>query len=73
MVRNVFRSSNQTHPVNTEQKRSFLTIIDQGFEAYRTTFGRNPGKFSTNIFLNFTNIYFSSFKARFKFINTCDP
>jgi hypothetical protein len=32
--------------VNNEQKRSFLTIINQGFEAYRTTFGTNPGKFS---------------------------
>jgi len=27
-----------------EQKRSFLTVINQGFEAYRTTFGKNPSK-----------------------------
>jgi len=30
--------------VRFEQKRSFLTVINQGFEAYRTTFGKNPSK-----------------------------
>ncbi len=43
MLRSVFRFSVIAHHVNNEQKRSFLTIINQGFEAYRTTFGKNPG------------------------------
>jgi hypothetical protein len=43
MIRNILRLSKITQHSSNEQKRSFLTIINQGFEAYRTTFGRNPG------------------------------
>ena len=43
MLKNVFRLPNIVRPIHHEQKRSFLTIINQGFEAYRTTFGQNPG------------------------------
>ncbi|CAF4604305.1 unnamed protein product, partial [Rotaria sp. Silwood1] len=34
--------SNIPHYSSSVQKRSFLTIVNQGFEAYRTTFGKNP-------------------------------
>jgi hypothetical protein len=40
MFKNVFKLSNI---IRNDQKRSFLTIVNQGFEAYRTTFGKNPG------------------------------
>lgn len=46
MFKNIFRLSQIVPHVNHEQKRTFLTIINQGYEAYRTTFGRNLGKFS---------------------------
>ncbi|CAF1283765.1 unnamed protein product [Didymodactylos carnosus] len=42
MFRNVFKLSNIAHHSSNEQKRSFLTIVNQGFEAYRTTLGKNP-------------------------------
>ncbi|CAF1203944.1 unnamed protein product [Adineta steineri] len=42
MFKNVFRLSTIIRPIQHEQKRSFLTIINQGFEGYRTTFGKNP-------------------------------
>jgi hypothetical protein len=43
MLKNVSRLSNIVHSIHNGQKRSFLTIVNQGFEAYRTTFGRDPG------------------------------
>ncbi|CAF4201520.1 unnamed protein product, partial [Adineta steineri] len=42
MLKNTVRLSKIVGFNNSEQKRSFLTIVNQGFEAYRTTLGRNP-------------------------------
>ncbi|CAF1402374.1 unnamed protein product [Adineta ricciae] len=42
MLKNFVRFSSVLRPIQNEQKRSFLTIINQGFEGYRTTFGQNP-------------------------------
>ncbi|CAF0911729.1 unnamed protein product [Adineta steineri] len=42
MLKNTVRLSKIVEFNNSEQKRSFLTIVNQGFEAYRTTLGRNP-------------------------------
>ncbi|CAF3969794.1 unnamed protein product, partial [Rotaria sp. Silwood1] len=35
-----------------EQKRSLLTIVHQGFEAYRTTFGTNPVHLKPGLYLS---------------------
>jgi hypothetical protein len=45
MLRSVFRFSKLAQNVNNEQKRSFLTVINQVFEGYRTTLGKNPGNY----------------------------
>jgi hypothetical protein len=49
MFRNVFRLLTIAHHSSNEQKRSFLTIVNQGFEAYRTTLGKKPGNFFVSI------------------------
>ena len=43
MFRNLSKLTNIVRPIHYEQNRRFLTIVNQGFEAYRTAFGRNPG------------------------------
>jgi len=44
--------------VRFEQKRSFLTVINQGFEAYRTTFGKNPSKSIEMLLTTYVDLLF---------------